>query len=158
MSNLQSRLQKFIACMDRSVLSFENECGIAPGTVSKMTDKSRLRTLEKISRAFPQLNMDWLKTGEGEMIRQPGAGAITQSAVHDAILATGRSKINMKISETDCDESRSVAEIASLRAENADLSRQNAELRERLADKESTIAALRDHISTLNDHINLLKK
>ena len=51
-----------------SVLSFENECGMSQGTVNKMTDKSRQRTLEKIRSHFPQLNMEWLTEGKGNML------------------------------------------------------------------------------------------
>lgn len=58
----------FITSLDSSVLAFENKCGMAPGTVNKMSDKSRPKTLEKIHKQFPQLNMEWLKTGEGEML------------------------------------------------------------------------------------------
>lgn len=59
--------------MDMSVLSFENECGMSQGTVNKMTDKSRQRTLEKIRIHFPQLNMKWLTDGEGQMLNPMSA-------------------------------------------------------------------------------------
>lgn len=68
MNSLQDRLKQFITSLDLSVLAFENECGMAQGTVNKMTDNSRQRTLEKIRKHYPQLNMGWLKTGEGEML------------------------------------------------------------------------------------------
>lgn len=68
MQTLQERLKLFITSLDSSVLSFENKCGMAPGTVNKMSDKSRPKTLEKIHRQYPQLNMEWLQTGEGEML------------------------------------------------------------------------------------------
>lgn len=68
MQTLQERLKVFITSLDSSVLAFENKCGMAPGTVNKMSDKSRPKTLEKIHKQFPQLNMEWLKTGEGEML------------------------------------------------------------------------------------------
>lgn len=68
MNTLQDRLKQFITSLDLSVLAFENECGMAQGTVNKMTDNSRQRTLEKIRKHYPQLNMEWLKTGEGEML------------------------------------------------------------------------------------------
>lgn len=68
MNSLQDRLKQFITSLDLSVLAFENECGMAQGTVNKMTDNSRQRTLEKIRKHYPQLNMEWLKTGEGEML------------------------------------------------------------------------------------------
>lgn len=68
METLQDRLKYFISAIDLSVNAFENQCGMAQGSVNKMTDKSRQRTLDKIHKNYPQLNMDWLKTGEGEMI------------------------------------------------------------------------------------------
>lgn len=68
MQTLQERLKIFITSLDSSVLAFENKCGMAPGTVNKMTDKSRPKTLEKIHKQFPQLNMEWLQTGEGQML------------------------------------------------------------------------------------------
>lgn len=68
MQTLQERLKTFITSLDSSVLAFENKCGMAPGTVNKMSDKSRPKTLEKIRKHYPQLNMEWLKTGDGEML------------------------------------------------------------------------------------------
>lgn len=68
MQTLQERLKLFITSLDSSVLAFENKCGMAPGTVNKMSDKSRPKTLEKIHRQYPQLNMEWLQTGEGQML------------------------------------------------------------------------------------------
>lgn len=70
MKTLQDRLKQFITSLDLSVLAFENECGMAQGTVNKMTDRSRQRTLEKIRKHYPQLNMEWLQTGVGEMLNQ----------------------------------------------------------------------------------------
>lgn len=70
MNTLQDRLKQFITSLDLSVLAFENECGMAQGTVNKMTDRSRQRTLEKIRKHYPQLNMEWLQTGVGEMLNQ----------------------------------------------------------------------------------------
>lgn len=73
MNTLQDRLKQFITSLDLSVLAFENECGMAQGTVNKMTDNSRQRTLEKIRKHYPQLNMEWLKTGDGEMLNPPAS-------------------------------------------------------------------------------------
>lgn len=79
MLTLQDRLKQFITSLDLSVLAFENKCGMAQGTVSKMTDKSRQRTLEKIRRSYPQLNMDWLLTGQGEMLNSCPSQSIVNS-------------------------------------------------------------------------------
>lgn len=90
MSNLQDRLKRFIASMDMSVLSFENECGMAQGIVENMSGKSRQRTLEKIRKHFPQLNMKWLLEGEGGMLNPASEididlkmGAHSQLALRD---------------------------------------------------------------------------
>lgn len=92
MNTLQDRLKQFITSLDLSVLAFENECGMAQGTVNKMTDKSRQRTLEKIRKHYPQLNMEWLQTGEGQMLNPlPSVdidldlrlGGHSQFAMHD---------------------------------------------------------------------------
>lgn len=48
--------------------AFEYQCNIKAGTASKMSEKSYSTTFYKIQQAFPQLNIDWLKTGEGEML------------------------------------------------------------------------------------------
>ena len=70
MNPLQERLQTFLNAEDISVRAFERQCDIKTGTASKMTEKSYGTTFHKIAKAFPQLNIDWLKTGEGEMLNQ----------------------------------------------------------------------------------------
>lgn len=54
---------------------FERLCSLANGSVSKMGENTRRSTLEKISNAFPELNKNWLLTGEGEMFRSPSVVA-----------------------------------------------------------------------------------
>ena len=40
-----------------------------------MGENTRRSTLEKISNAFPELNINWLLTGEGEMLSSPSVVA-----------------------------------------------------------------------------------
>lgn len=68
MNPLQDRLQLFLNAEDISVRAFERQCDIKAGTASKMTEKSYGTTFHKIAKAFPHLNINWLKTGEGEML------------------------------------------------------------------------------------------
>lgn len=70
MSTLQNRLRRFINYLDLSMRAFEYQCNIKAGTASKMSEKSYSTTFHKIQQAFPQLNIDWLMTGEGEMLLQ----------------------------------------------------------------------------------------
>lgn len=66
---MNDRINAFISYLNLSVAEFERVCGLSNGSVSKMGDNTRMSTLDKISKAFPLLNISWLRTGEGEMLR-----------------------------------------------------------------------------------------
>lgn len=48
--------------------AFENYCGLALGTISKINHGIRSDKVELIAKACPDLNIRWLLTGEGEML------------------------------------------------------------------------------------------
>lgn len=68
--NVSERLNQFINSLGISTYEFEKQCGISGGTVSRLTSKSYKRTFGRIANAFPLLNIDWLMTGEGEMLNE----------------------------------------------------------------------------------------
>lgn len=68
MPSIQKRLNAFLAEYNLSVQAFERKCNIGVATASKLSENSRATTFAKIAKAYPQLNIDWLKTGEGEML------------------------------------------------------------------------------------------
>ena len=68
MNPLQERLQAFLNHEDISLRAFERQCDIKAGTASKMTERSYGTTFHKIAKAYPQLNVEWLKTGDGQML------------------------------------------------------------------------------------------
>ena len=78
----KERLEHFIAAMGYSVREFERAIGVSNGTVRHITDALSANLKEKISANFPQLNMNWLLTGEGEMLRSSKA-APSQPDVND---------------------------------------------------------------------------
>ncbi len=69
MPNFKDRLQRFLNHEDISMRTFERQCDIKAGTASKMTEKSYAITFHKIQQGYPQLNVEWLKTGKGEMLK-----------------------------------------------------------------------------------------
>lgn len=73
MDTKKERLEHFIAAMGYSVREFERAIGVSNGTVRHITDALSANLKEKISANFPQLNMNWLLTGEGEMLRSSKA-------------------------------------------------------------------------------------
>lgn len=76
MNTLQDRLQQFLAYLGIPMQSFERECGIGQGLGAKLSIKSYATTFKRISDAYPNLNIEWLKTGDGEMINQASSKAL----------------------------------------------------------------------------------
>lgn len=68
METLRERLYIFIEAKHLNVKQFELRCGLSNGMVSHVTGNIRESTLRKMSNAFPDLNIEWLLTGEGEML------------------------------------------------------------------------------------------
>ena len=64
---IKERLLKFIDAKGLKVRDFERNCGLSNGAVSKMTANTRESTYNRLSIGYPDLNIEWLRTGIGEM-------------------------------------------------------------------------------------------
>lgn len=64
----QERLRALIENMGLSVNRFEIACGLSNGSVSKVGQQISTKMLEKIQAQYPNVNRDWLLTGNGEML------------------------------------------------------------------------------------------
>lgn len=68
---MNERINVFIQSLGITVSEFERICNLSNGAVSKMGDNTRTSTIDKISKMYPSLNITWLRTGEGDMIKGP---------------------------------------------------------------------------------------
>lgn len=68
MDGVKERLLSFIKDIGIEKSVFERTVGLSNGFVDKVTDNIRSKSLAAIANAYPQLNMDWIKTGEGSPI------------------------------------------------------------------------------------------
>lgn len=68
-NNLKSRLIEFITAKGMSIRRFEQECGLPNACISNMRNNITTRRLDAITAKFPDLNLQWLMTGEGGMSR-----------------------------------------------------------------------------------------
>lgn len=68
--DLRQRVLEYCKRKNIAVSRFEKECNLANGYFNQVKKRPSLDKIESISRAFPDLNTDWLLTGEGEMLRQ----------------------------------------------------------------------------------------
>lgn len=67
---MKKRLQLFIESSGMSTRRFEIACGFPNAYVSNIKHTITPKRLAAIAEHFPQLNISWLLSGEGEMLRQ----------------------------------------------------------------------------------------
>ena len=65
---LREGLLDYIAYKGIDKDNLERKSGLSNDAVNKMGDNTRVSTLDRISNAYPDINIAWLKTGVGEMI------------------------------------------------------------------------------------------
>ena len=74
MNSIPERVELVIKLYNMSYNSFAKSLGMANGTgIKTMVDNNRNpqnQTLNKIAQAYPDINMNWLKTGIGEMVSE----------------------------------------------------------------------------------------
>ncbi len=67
--SMGERLYKFLETKCIRPAVFERRCGLSNGFCGKMGERITDGSLNLISKAFPELNIDWVKTGSGDMIK-----------------------------------------------------------------------------------------
>ncbi len=65
---IKVRLNAFIKKKGLKPSAFERKCGLSNGFCSKVNDNITDGSLMLIQKGFPELNMNWLRTGFGEML------------------------------------------------------------------------------------------
>lgn len=119
---------KFMSYREISASRFERMCGLSNGYFNKLRNAPGLDKIDKMLRVFPELNREWVLTGEGSMLNE---GYTTFDPVG---LATPMSPIAMTETEK---------EVVLLQA--------------KLEEKEKMITILEDQLKKLNDmHRDLL--
>jgi hypothetical protein len=68
--NIKQRLITFLKHLGIGQGKFEKNTGIGNGTVNNIKDGISSPKLAKILERYPELNIEWLLTGEGEMLKK----------------------------------------------------------------------------------------
>ena len=82
METLKTRLIAFMKSKGLSQRRFEEAVGLSNGYVNNIRTTIGAGTLQKILGKFPELNQNWLITGEGEMLVAPVVPADVESRPH----------------------------------------------------------------------------
>lgn len=65
---VKDRLKEYLLTKKLSIREFERNCGLSNGLAARISSTTSPSTLNKISHSS-DLNVDWLLTGEGNMLR-----------------------------------------------------------------------------------------
>ena len=68
--SVKQRLMKFMSYREISASRFERMCGLSNGYFNKLRNAPGLDKIDKILRVFPELNREWVLTGEGSMLNE----------------------------------------------------------------------------------------
>ena len=61
---------KFMSYREISASRFERMCGLSNGYFNKLRNAPGLDKIDKMLRVFPELNREWVLTGEGSMLNE----------------------------------------------------------------------------------------
>jgi transcriptional regulator with XRE-family HTH domain len=120
---MKERLKKFLSYLGIGQNKFATTVGLSKGYFGRAGNNPTSETIDKILKTYPELNRDWLLTGEGEMLKQE-SNNITQKGMGNAASIYGNATAG-KLAHKD-------EEIAILKA--------------RLKDKEEIIALLKEKL------------
>lgn len=87
MSEIAKRMVLLINTLGMSSSSFAKCIGIDPSNMAKMMkgeQKVSAKTLQRITLALPMLNIDWLKTGDGDMAHNGERLDIARNVQHNS--------------------------------------------------------------------------
>lgn len=69
---IKNNLEEFIAYTKLSNQEFERSINVSNGYISKLKGGMGKEKLDYMLKVYPELNLDWLTTGRGEMLKKDG--------------------------------------------------------------------------------------
>lgn len=77
--NVKSRLLEFVAYTQMSKRKFQEKIGVSNSYIQNISESIGADIMNRISIQYPELNITWLLTGEGEMLKKTVESNIASS-------------------------------------------------------------------------------
>lgn len=68
---IKDRVSDYCKRKNIAISRFEKEAGLSNGYFNQVKKRPSIDKIESIKRAYPDINEDWLLTGEGDMLVSP---------------------------------------------------------------------------------------
>jgi len=78
--SVKERIKKFAKSQERSIVAFEKKSGLNIGYINAIRVSIQPEKIQSIASSYPNLNIVWLLTGEGEMLK---SSSITVQNTHN---------------------------------------------------------------------------
>lgn len=78
------RLKEYLSVKGMNAKDFERITGLGNGTAARLSNSTRQTTYDRIAKSAIDLNPEWLRTGEGKMLKTPEANATLLGAAQSA--------------------------------------------------------------------------
>lgn len=141
--NVKNRLLQFLKYLGIGQNQFEKNVGIASGSVAQSKGNFGINIIKKIALAYPQLNIEWLIFGNGEMLKS-GSGDTIISGGGD-VVSRNYGKVNI---ERNADDELQKT-VSDLKKQVSELKKQIEELKVEKTELMATVANQRKMIDHL---------
>jgi hypothetical protein len=166
--DVNSRIRQFLKKMKITVQTFESSIGKTNGYIAH-TKSPTAGVLAEIAKVYPDLNLDWLITGEGDMLKNSGTMTGSNQGDGNKIeyknggnVGVGNT-VNVTLPESGTqkiikpDGSVELTSIGSNGDASDKLQRENEALKEKISHLMDNMQLKDELIASLRDTIELLK-
>lgn len=98
-TTIKERIELFIKAKNLNNRKFCQTIGVSESYINSIKKVLSLEKILLISKYFPELNMDWLMLGRGEMLREKSENNPVSSSQEDTIILRGYLETQKKLIE-----------------------------------------------------------
>lgn len=115
---IKDRLKQIIDYQGISIRQFEKSIGASNGYISSIKDEISTKYVRNIFRAYPNISLEWLVTGEGSMLK---SGAVNSTQITQTANGNNNSQTQHVNSTLACEVQELTKQIQELQQQNAKL-------------------------------------
>lgn len=154
MTSIKDRFQQIADYKKVSIRKLEQLFSLNRGNISNISDKNGAIGSDKLSKIcenMPEISIEWLLTGKGEMLKDSGSVISQTIKGNGNISNAGNNRINIPIQTT----SQELSEDKELLKELRNIIKDKDKI---IADKDRTIAELREELKEKREELKELKE